>query len=74
VSLEIIVEEERSQVVKKIDLQAMGGSKAISFAVQVQTAPSVQGSEEITPQLQPLTCGGCFHSVVNCICDGTKFA
>jgi hypothetical protein len=74
VSLEIVIEEERGQTVKKIDLQALGCGKAISFAVQVQTERSSSMTEGQTPEVAPLTCRGCFHSVTACICEGTKFA
>ena len=74
VSLEIIIEEARGKTVKKIDLLALGCGKAISFAVQVQTAPPPQDPEEITPEMQAVTCRGCFHSLASCICEGTKIA
>ena len=74
VSLEVIVEEERSQVVKKIDLQALGAGKAISFAVEVQTETLPRKPEDSTPEVQPVNCSGCFQSLSNCICEGTRFA
>jgi hypothetical protein len=74
VSLEVIIEEERGQTVKWIDLRSLVFGKAISFAVQIQTANPPQKSEENTPEVQALTCQGCFHSLTACICEGTRFA
>jgi hypothetical protein len=76
-SLEVIIEEDRSLTVKKIDLQAFGRGKSVTFAVQVQTTDSFVSRDDTTTEMKPLTCHTCFCDVALCICElseGTRLA